>query len=169
MGQDFSCLVLSWLPATLEHFATILSFWVQLGIFQCQGGDSSAVEHLLVDVRCVCPSSYAFAALKNDGSVVCWGCASAGGDCFAVQDNLHWAYGLLMSVHYGGHAKNSPGFDKDEQESEISEIAFLWFNLFNDDFLCPQSPGSTSRRVPAVWGHLGFHSCEKRWLCSDLG
>ena len=96
-------------------------------------------------------------------------CASAGGDCFAVQDNLHWAYGLLMSVHYGGHAKNSPGFDKDEQESEISEIAFLWFNLFNDDFLCPQSPGSTSRRVPAVWGHLGFHSCEKRWLCSDLG
>ena len=84
------------------------------------------MEHLLVDVRCVCPSSYAFAALKNDGSVVCWGCASAGGDCFAVQDNLHWAYGLLMSVHYGGHAKNSPGFDKDEQESEISEIAFLW-------------------------------------------
>lgn len=53
------------------------------------GGDSSAVEHLLVDVRCVCPSSYAFAALKNDGSVVCWGCASAGGDCFAVQDQLH--------------------------------------------------------------------------------
>ena len=51
-----------------------------------KGGDSSAVEHLLVDVRSVCSSSYAFAALKDDGSVICWGCGGAGGDCSAVQD-----------------------------------------------------------------------------------
>lgn len=34
------------------------------------GGDSSAVEHLLVDVRCVCPSSYAFAVLNVQALVV---------------------------------------------------------------------------------------------------
>lgn len=54
--------------------------------FSLRGGDSSEVEHLLVDVCCICPSSYAFTALKNDGSVVCWGDVSGGGDCSAVQD-----------------------------------------------------------------------------------
>eukprot|EP00435_Cladocopium_sp_Y103_P058822 s62_g20.t2 len=128
-GKDFSLLL-----ANLEHLATILTCWDQLGIFQCKGGDSSAVEHLLFDVRCVCPSSYAFAALKNDGSVVCWGCASAGGDCSAVQDNMHWSYGLLMFVHSGWHGKNGPAFEKGEERK--SEIVILFGALTISGSIC---------------------------------
>ena len=58
------------------------------------GGDSSAVQHQLVDVQCLCASTYALAALKRDGSVVTWGDASAGGDSSAVQEG-HRAVGLL--------------------------------------------------------------------------
>ena len=39
-----------------------------------------------MDVRCLCSSAYAFAALKEDGSVVTWGDATAGGDSSAVKD-----------------------------------------------------------------------------------
>ena len=64
-----------------------------------------------------------------------------------------------------------------EQESEDwSEITFIVGAI--SDSICSmtissavpdKSPGSTSGRVSAVWGYLGFHGCERGWLCSDLG
>ena len=37
----------------------------------------------------VAASASAFAAIRADGTVVAWGDARAGGDCSAVQEQLH--------------------------------------------------------------------------------
>ena len=50
------------------------------------GGDSAAVQHLLVDVASVTATGYAFAALTRCGTVVNWG--RYGGDSSAVQHLL---------------------------------------------------------------------------------
>ena len=50
------------------------------------GGDSSAVQNQLKDVHCIQASSYAFAALLGDGSVVTWGADAC--DSSAVQHHL---------------------------------------------------------------------------------
>ncbi len=55
------------------------------------GGDSSAVASQLngtVDVAQIYSSIYAFAALRNDGSVVTWGAPSSGGDSASVANAL---------------------------------------------------------------------------------
>ncbi|KYG60511.1 hypothetical protein AZI85_10850 [Bdellovibrio bacteriovorus] len=49
------------------------------------GGDSSLVTAQLVNVKKVVASSSAFAALKEDGTVVCWGdSTNDGGDCSSL-------------------------------------------------------------------------------------
>ena len=52
------------------------------------GGDSSAVQHLLVDVASVTATGYAFAALTRSGTVVAWGVPWHGGDSATVQHLL---------------------------------------------------------------------------------
>ena len=42
------------------------------------GGDSSAVQKQLADIRAVCGSGGAFAAVSGNGSVVSWGDESCG-------------------------------------------------------------------------------------------
>ncbi|MGY3945715.1 hypothetical protein, partial [Aeromonas tecta] len=49
------------------------------------GGDSSAVQAQLTNVKAIYNAQGAFAALKQDGSVVSWGNAGFGGDSSAVQ------------------------------------------------------------------------------------
>ncbi|MFM5401579.1 RCC1 domain-containing protein [Aeromonas veronii] len=53
--------------------------------------DSSAVSHLLTNVKTISASFAAFAALKEDGSVVTWGRSALGGDSSLVS-------GLLTDV-----------------------------------------------------------------------
>ncbi|CAE7344448.1 SWA2 [Symbiodinium necroappetens] len=53
------------------------------------GGDSSSVQHRLLNVRQVSATHGAFAALLGDGSVVTWGRSETGGDSSSVQDRLH--------------------------------------------------------------------------------
>ena len=52
------------------------------------GGDSSAVQHQLLNVQEIYANEEAFAAILDDGSVVSWGVADRGGDSSAVQDQL---------------------------------------------------------------------------------
>ena len=52
------------------------------------GGDSSAVQEQLREVRHIQSTHFAFAALRADGRVITWGSADAGGDSSAVQDEL---------------------------------------------------------------------------------
>eukprot|EP00439_Symbiodinium_sp_Y106_P045416 s280_g5.t1 len=52
------------------------------------GGDCSAVQHQLTDVRQIQATYFAFAAIKGNGSVISWGCPDRGGDCSAVQHQL---------------------------------------------------------------------------------
>ncbi|CAE7730114.1 HERC2, partial [Symbiodinium pilosum] len=52
------------------------------------GGDSSAVQSQLHDVRCIQATSAAFAALRADGFVITWGNVEFGGDSRAVQEQL---------------------------------------------------------------------------------
>ena len=42
----------------------------------------------LTDVKEIAGTCSAFAAIKGDGSVVCWGVAGFGSDCGAVQEQL---------------------------------------------------------------------------------
>ncbi|CAE6950493.1 unnamed protein product, partial [Symbiodinium necroappetens] len=49
------------------------------------GGDSSSVQDQLHDVKCIQSTNTAFAALRADGTVVCWGDAYSGADSKAVQ------------------------------------------------------------------------------------
>eukprot|EP00439_Symbiodinium_sp_Y106_P016882 s4164_g2.t1 len=51
-----------------------------------RGGDSSAVQDQLRNVRQIQATDRAFAALLEDGAVVTWGIW--GGDCSSVQDQL---------------------------------------------------------------------------------
>ena len=41
-----------------------------------------------VPVKEIVATGRAFAAVKGDGSVVCWGDAWSGGDCAAVREQL---------------------------------------------------------------------------------
>eukprot|EP00435_Cladocopium_sp_Y103_P002201 s271_g1.t1 len=52
------------------------------------GGDSSEVQHQLVNVKQLEATGYAFAAILADGSVVTWGERDWGGDSLQVQDQL---------------------------------------------------------------------------------
>ena len=52
------------------------------------GGKSSAVREQVKNVQQVQASSSAFAAIRDDGSVVTWGDAKSGGDGSSAQDQL---------------------------------------------------------------------------------
>ncbi len=52
------------------------------------GGDSSAVQNQLTDVKTIFSTGTAFAALKNDKTVVTWGNSEYGGNSFGVQNEL---------------------------------------------------------------------------------
>ena len=58
------------------------------GTVATNGGDSSAVQDQLRNVRQIQASSTAFAAILADGSVVTWGDSECGGDSSAAQDQL---------------------------------------------------------------------------------
>ena len=49
------------------------------------GGDSTAVAPQLLGVQQIHASEGAFAAIKEDGTVVTWGNSSAGGDSSTVE------------------------------------------------------------------------------------
>ncbi|OLQ01989.1 Proteasome assembly chaperone 2 [Symbiodinium microadriaticum] len=75
--------------ATTAAFAAILgdgsvATWGQAAF----GGNSSAVQTQLKNVRKIQATDAAFAAILDDGSVVTWGDVDAGGDSNAVQDQL---------------------------------------------------------------------------------
>ena len=57
------------------------------------GGDSSSVSTSLSGVTEVFSTEFAFAALKDDGSVVTWGDSSYGGDSSSVfYISFKWGY-----------------------------------------------------------------------------
>ena len=53
-----------------------------------EGGDSSAVQDQLFDVHHIQATESAFAAIRGDGVVVCWGNPQDGGDCTDAQEKL---------------------------------------------------------------------------------
>ena len=74
-------------PALLLPFWRIEAWW-QLVTWgnQDYGGDSSSVQ--LKNVRQICGTADAFAAILEDGAVVIWGNPGHGGDSSRVQDQL---------------------------------------------------------------------------------
>ena len=69
--------------------------------------DCSEVQDQLVDVQY--STTYAFAALKADGSVVTWGNSSSGGDCSKVQEQLAADVNLIHSTRYAFAALKADG------------------------------------------------------------
>ena len=53
------------------------------------GGDSTAIQQHMINVRRIQASGGALAAILNDGSVLSWGDPEGGGDSRDVQSN--WA------------------------------------------------------------------------------
>ncbi|GIU06617.1 MULTISPECIES: Ig-like domain-containing protein [unclassified Shewanella] len=54
-----------------------------------KGGDSSAADSKLFDIKKISATSGAFAALKNDKTVVTWGASGDGGDSLAIEHLLN--------------------------------------------------------------------------------
>ena len=52
------------------------------------GGNSNDVQNQLNNIKMIYSTDYAFAALKNDGSVVTWGDQNRGGNSNNVQNQL---------------------------------------------------------------------------------
>ncbi|CAJ1416495.1 unnamed protein product [Effrenium voratum] len=61
------------------------------------GGDCSAVQQSLTQVRCIRASQAAFTAVRGDGSCVTWGAPFAGGDSSAVQPELRHVKEIFAS------------------------------------------------------------------------
>lgn len=61
---------------------------VAWGAHRWQGCPEPGVRSLLVDVKHICSTPAAFAALRTDGTVVTWGQSEAGGDSSHVQHAL---------------------------------------------------------------------------------
>lgn len=53
-----------------------------------KGGDISRVQSELVNVQQICGSSWAFAALLGDRTVISWGDPEHGGNSSQVQERL---------------------------------------------------------------------------------
>jgi hypothetical protein len=64
------------------------------------GGDSTAVQSQLRNVREMHSTHGAFAAILADGSVVTWGHAKFGGDSTAVENQLR----NVREIHASGAA-----------------------------------------------------------------
>ena len=62
------------------------------------GGDGSALQDQLKNVKQIQANLHAFAAILADGSVVTWGSAAFGGDSSAVQDQLRPTENWLVEV-----------------------------------------------------------------------
>ena len=56
--------------------------------YRNEGGDSQEVRRQLKDVRHIQANANAFAAIREDGSVVTWGDPDVGGNCSSVQEQL---------------------------------------------------------------------------------
>merc|ERR1719499_636129 len=52
------------------------------------GGDAGEKQDLLINVKSISSTGYAFAALKEDGSVIVWGSRDRGGDADLSQYRL---------------------------------------------------------------------------------
>ena len=63
------------------------------------GGDSLAVQEQLRGVQKIYSAGGAFAAVKEDRSVVTWGAAGYGGDSRAVQEQLRGGEQLCLRSH----------------------------------------------------------------------
>ena len=83
--------LLMYLFSYLHNFAC-MDLWVLVpGFFRqrSKGGDvNSRVQAELLDVQQICGSSWAFAALLGDKTVVTWGDPLNGGDSSAVKERL---------------------------------------------------------------------------------
>ena len=101
-------------PVSFEVFGAIFSrwchlflgrldFWLEVSInliifslgvasWPNLAGDSAAVQDQLKDVRQICASAGAFAAILADGSVVTWGNPRHGGDSGWVSNTGDWAW-----------------------------------------------------------------------------
>ena len=74
------------------------------------GGDSSGVaDQLGSDVVQIFSTSHAFAALKEDGSVVTWGSSERGGDSSGVADQLSSGVDQIFSTSYAFAALKDDG------------------------------------------------------------
>ena len=72
--------------ANMRAFAALLSTGSVITCHPRYGGDSSEVQHLLIDVERIHPSKGgAFAAVLANGTVVTWGLPAYGGDSSAMQ------------------------------------------------------------------------------------
>ena len=93
------------------------------------GGDSSHLAAALVGVRSVAATEVAFAALKQDGSVVAWGDSAGGGDISSVQPELSSGVLALSATDRAFAALKSDGsvvaWGEPDRGGDSSSVAAL--------------------------------------------
>ena len=78
-----------------KNISNFLSIGVfLLYVFSVNGDLTKVIHQLAGDVLSLYASSFAFAALKTDGSVVAWGQGRYGGDCDKVQEQLEGVWSI---------------------------------------------------------------------------
>eukprot|EP00438_Fugacium_kawagutii_P021433 Skav216968 [mRNA] locus=scaffold2531:230799:231776:+ [translate_table: standard] len=133
----------AYIAATDGAFAVWCSGKVVAWGCSASGGDSSAVQHMLLHVEQVVATRGAFAALLRSGSVVTWGDSNYGGDSSAVQGSLkdvkkvvatRGAFAAILrsgSVvtwgdrNCGGDSSRVQDMLKDVQDIEVADGAFV--------------------------------------------
>ena len=73
------------------------------------GGDSSHVEHRLRNIKTLCVTNGAFAALSWEGEIVTWGLACEGGDSSFMQEEFKQGAEELYSTLYAFASKLKDG------------------------------------------------------------
>ena len=101
---------------------------------------SSAVSSLTANVSSIYSTAYAFAALKNDGSVVTWGSLHAGGNAMVVT--------FLNGVDGNGKSNDSI-FEGSSVSNRLSNVISIYSNL--EAFAALKSNGSV-----VTWGNVLF-------------
>jgi Ca2+-binding RTX toxin-like protein/alpha-tubulin suppressor-like RCC1 family protein len=110
------------------------------GIFY-DGGDSSMVADKLdgtIDVLRIYSTNSAFAALREDGSVVTWGYGEYGGDSSTVADKLHDV--VTISDIYSNNTEDRihEGSNDDDEIKGGYRDDLLWGNGGNDLLIAKQ-------------------------------
>eukprot|EP01034_Spumella_vulgaris_P025765 gene25765-32254_t len=111
----------SLLPLQIRNQAAFAALNLTGGVLTwgsaADGGDSSAVSHLLVNVKKIVACVNAFAALKYDGTVVTWGRATSTTGCSAWRSGVN-----LTSLYATGHAFAGLAASGDSNLNNVKQI-----------------------------------------------
>ena len=91
-------------------------------------GTFSTPPEVLKDVRCIQEATSAHAAIRHDGTVVCWGDPEQGGDSRSVQSqlegvvNIQACSGAFAAIRADGTVITWGGGDSTDVQEELKHV-----------------------------------------------